>query len=161
MYVNEVASANSRTTTQFISLIVGAVVTARESKVSSHGIQQKRAQRTGAAASMARRRASWSDKRATSQAYERTQRTGTAAFESLWRDRPGGLTSPALHACGSASPACARCCHSSPIQVVSSPYHAQAHGASLTEYDIASLFMVSREYACARRPGLPQACRSG
>jgi hypothetical protein len=33
--------------------------------------------------------------------------------------------------------------------------------ASLQEYDIASLYMVSRECACARRPGLPQACRSG
>ncbi len=31
----------------------------------------------------------------------------------------------------------------------------------LSEYDIASLFMISRECACARRPGLPQACRSG
>ncbi len=29
------------------------------------------------------------------------------------------------------------------------------------EYDIASLCMVSRECACARRPGLPQAFRSG
>jgi hypothetical protein len=33
------------------------------------------------------------------------------ARESLRRDRPVGLTSPALHACGSASPFRARCCH--------------------------------------------------
>jgi hypothetical protein len=33
--------------------------------------------------------------------------------ESLQRDRPGGLTSPVFHACGSASPFRARCCHSS------------------------------------------------
>ncbi len=33
--------------------------------------------------------------------------------ESLRRRRPGGLTSSAFHACGSASPFRARCCHSS------------------------------------------------
>ena len=33
-----------------------------------------------------------------------TQKTGTAGRESLRRDHPGGLTSPVLHACGSASP---------------------------------------------------------
>ncbi len=33
----------------------------------------------------------------------RAQKTGAAARESLWRDRPGGLTSPALYACGSAT----------------------------------------------------------
>ena len=27
------------------------------------------------------------------------RRTGAAARESLWRDRPGRLTSPALHSC--------------------------------------------------------------
>jgi hypothetical protein len=51
----------------------------------------------------------------------RTQRTGAAARESLRRDRPGGLTSPALHACGSASPFRARCCHRNQRQVVSAP----------------------------------------
>ena len=34
----------------------------------------------------------------------RCQRTGAAARESPRRDRPVGLTSPAFHACGSASP---------------------------------------------------------
>jgi hypothetical protein len=34
-------------------------------------------------------------------------------------------------------------------------------GLRAPEYDIASLYIVSRECACARRPGLPQACRSG
>ena len=33
--------------------------------------------------------------------------------------------------------------------------------AAVAEYDVASLFMISRECACARRPGLPRACRSG
>jgi hypothetical protein len=33
--------------------------------------------------------------------------------ESLRRDHPGGLTSPAFYACGSARPLSARCCHSS------------------------------------------------
>ena len=33
----------------------------------------------------------------------RTQRTGAAARESLRRDRPGRLTSPAFHACGGLS----------------------------------------------------------
>jgi hypothetical protein len=32
------------------------------------------------------------------------KRTGAAAREALRRDRPGGITSPAFHACGSASP---------------------------------------------------------
>ena len=41
-----------------------------------------------------------------------TQRTGTAVRESLQRDCPVGLTSPAFHTCGSASPFRARCCHS-------------------------------------------------
>jgi hypothetical protein len=36
------------------------------------------------------------------------ERTGAAERESLWRDRSGGLTSPALHACGSLSPLSAR-----------------------------------------------------
>ena len=40
-----------------------------------------------------------------------SKRTGTAARESLLRDHSDGLTSPALHACGSASPFRARCCH--------------------------------------------------
>ena len=35
------------------------------------------------------------------------QRTGAAGGDSLWRGRPGGLKSPAIHACGSASPFCA------------------------------------------------------
>ncbi len=38
------------------------------------------------------------------------QRTGAAVRESLRRDRPGGLTPPAFHACGSASPFRACCC---------------------------------------------------
>ncbi len=40
--------------------------------------------------------------------------------DSLQRDRPGGLTSPAFHACGSASPFRACCCHSNSKTVVSS-----------------------------------------
>ena len=55
----------------------------------------------------------------------RAQRTGAAAaaaaHESLRLDHPGGLMSPAFHACGSASPFCACCCHISQEQVVSSP----------------------------------------
>ena len=39
------------------------------------------------------------------------KRTGAAARESLRRYHPGGLTLPALHACGSASPFRAYCCH--------------------------------------------------
>ena len=35
------------------------------------------------------------------------QRTGAAARESLRRDRTGGITSLAFHACGNASPLCA------------------------------------------------------
>ncbi len=43
----------------------------------------------------------------------RTQTTGAAARESLWRDHSVGQTSPALHACGSASPFCAHFRHGS------------------------------------------------
>ena len=50
----------------------------------------------------------------------RTQRTGAAARESLRRDRPGGLTSPVLHACGSASPFSRKLLSQLPTQVVSS-----------------------------------------
>jgi hypothetical protein len=49
------------------------------------------------------------------------QRTGAAARESLQRERPGGLTSPAFHACGSASSFCACCHHSSQKLEVSAP----------------------------------------
>ena len=49
----------------------------------------------------------------------RTQRTDAAARESLQQDRPVGLTLPVFHACGSANPFCARCCHSRRNQVVS------------------------------------------
>ncbi len=41
------------------------------------------------------------------------QRTGAAARESLRQDCPDGLTSPAFHVCGSASPFRVSCCHSS------------------------------------------------
>ncbi len=41
------------------------------------------------------------------------------ARESLQRDRPGGLTSPALHANGSANPLCACWCHGNQKQTVS------------------------------------------
>ena len=47
--------------------------------------------------------------------------TDAAARELLWRDCPGGLESPALHTCGSASPFRAGCCHSSQKQVAVSP----------------------------------------
>jgi hypothetical protein len=44
--------------------------------------------------------------------YECAKRTGAAARESIWRDRPVGLASPALRACSSASPYRTRCYHS-------------------------------------------------
>ncbi len=50
------------------------------------------------------------------------KRAGAATRESHRRDRPGRLTSPAFHACGSASPSRACCRHSSRNQVVSAPY---------------------------------------
>ena len=40
---------------------------------------------------------------------------------SLQRDRPGGLTSPAFHACGSASPFRAYCCHRKNPSRITSP----------------------------------------
>ena len=49
----------------------------------------------------------------------RAQGTVAAARESLQRDCPCELTSPAFHACGSTSPFRACCCHSSQKQVVS------------------------------------------
>ncbi len=51
----------------------------------------------------------------------RTERTGAAARESLRRDRRGGLTSPAFHTCGSASPFRARCCRESRNRTPTTP----------------------------------------
>ncbi len=53
------------------------------------------------------------------------------ARESLRQDRPGGLTSPAFHACDSASPLRAHCCHSFQYRRVPkfSPYAASVCNA--------------------------------
>ena len=56
---------------------------------------------------------------------------GAATRESRRRDRPGGLASPALHACGSACPFRACCCHNCPKQVVSSSPYKQVVSSSL------------------------------
>ena len=48
-----------------------------------------------------------------------------------------------------------------PINITNAAGDRVSCALRITEYDIASLCLVSRECACARRPGLPQACRSG
>ena len=78
-----------------------------------------------------------------------TQRTGAAARESLRRDRPGRLTSPAFHACGSASSFRARCCHNSQKQYIRHPSK------------VCALHMLPCVHVCAQRLGLPRACHSG
>ena len=62
-----------------------------------------------------------------------TQRMATAARESRQRDRPGGLTSPVFHACGSASPVRAHCRHSSlkPVDHMTQQRHAYGMGLSV------------------------------
>jgi hypothetical protein len=67
------------------------------------------------------------------------QRTGAAARESLRRDRPDGLTSPALPACGGASPFRTCCCHRSQKRISFSwePHHVSR--ADSTEHTKAEL----------------------
>jgi hypothetical protein len=83
---------------------------------------------------------------------------GAATRESLRRDRPGGLASPASHACGSACLFRACCCHNCPKQVVSSSPYKQVGSSSL---DHGRQSKHGYRIKCAQNPRKPGADSAG